>query len=79
MTARISCYTLSRMAEPALLLSKLGVEHDTNSRIRLKTKVVVSSGRIWDSTHLLSLSVSSICLLSLLLSVGGLTSGMLCV
>jgi hypothetical protein len=38
------------MAEPALLLSKLGVEHDTNSRIRLKTKAVVSSDRIWDST-----------------------------
>ena len=49
MTARTSCYTLSRMAEPALLLSKLGVEHDTNSRIRLKTKAEVSSGRISDS------------------------------
>ena len=45
----ISLRQISRTAEPALVLSKLGVEHDTNSRIRLKTKAVVSSDRTWDS------------------------------
>src|SRR5580658_1759763 len=35
-------------------------------------------GRIWDSTHLLSSSMSSPCLLSFMLSVGRLNAAMLC-
>jgi len=35
-------------------------------------------GRIWDSTHLLSSSLSSPCLLSFMLSVGCLNAAMLC-
>src|SRR5580704_7212164 len=37
-----------------------------------------SGGRIWDSTHLLSSSMSSPCLLSFMLSVGRLNAAMLC-
>jgi hypothetical protein len=36
-----------------------------------------SGGRIWDSTHLLSSSMSSPCLLSFMLSVGRLNAAML--